>query len=145
MGATLLRVIRLLAILLVLVLGGGCAHTKKGDVETLRPTVESFHQRVRWKDFRLASRFVVPERRQDFERAIREHNDERDLDINDYDIDEVQLVEEGQRAIITSRFQWTRLPSLTVRKDTVTSEFIYREGKWLLERQLGGPFDGALP
>ncbi|WP_233262058.1 hypothetical protein [Vitiosangium sp. GDMCC 1.1324] len=107
--------------------------------------MESFHQRVRWKDYRFAARFVVPERRQDFERAVRENNDERDLDITDYDIDDVELRDEGSRAIITSTFRWTRLPSLTVKKETVTSEFVYREGKWLLERQQGGPFDGVLP
>lgn len=146
MGASVLRVIRLLAVLVLLTLGVGCAHTKKtADLETLRPVVESFHQRVRWKDYRVAARYVVPERRQEFERAIREHHDERDLDITEYDIEGLEMVEDGHRAIVTSRFQWTRLPSLSVQKDTVTSEFIYRDGTWLLEKQQGGPFDGALP
>jgi hypothetical protein len=139
-------VIRLLAVLLVLTLSGACAHTKKtADTETLRPTVESFHQRVRWKDYRMASHYVVPERRQQFETAVREREDERDLDITDYEIEGVELVDEGQRAIVTSSFRWTRLPSVSVRKATVTSEFIYRNGAWLLERQEGGPFDGVLP
>lgn len=137
---------RLLAVLLVLTLGGACAHTKKkSDLETLRPVVENFHKRVRWKDYRFAARYIVPERRQDFERALRERKDERDLDITDYDIEEVQFVEEGQRAIVTSRFKWTRLPSVTEQSETVTSEFIYRDGTWLLEKQEGGPFDGDLP
>ncbi|WP_375771757.1 hypothetical protein NR798_12975 [Archangium gephyra] len=107
--------------------------------------VESFHQRVRWKDYRIATRFIVPERRQDFERARREKQDERDLSITDYDIEEVEVVEEGERAIVTSRIKWMRLPSVSEQSDTVTSEFIYRDGKWLLEKQSGGPFDGELP
>ena len=132
--------------LLVFALSGGCAHTKKkSDLETLRPVVESFHQRVRWKDYRIAARLIVPERRQDFEKARREHQDERDLSITDYEIEEVQVVEEGERAIVTSRIKWMRLPSVSEQSDTVTSEIIYREGKWLLEKQLGGPFDGELP
>jgi hypothetical protein len=146
MGASVCRVIRLLAVLLVLTLSGACAHTKKtSDLETLRPTVESFHQRVRWKDYRVASRYVVPERRQQFERVVREREDERDLDITDYEIESVEMVDEGQRAIVTSTFRWTRLPSVSVQKGTATSEFVYRDGVWLMERQEGGPFDGVLP
>jgi hypothetical protein len=139
-------VIRLLALLLVFTLGGACAHTKKtSDLQSLRPAVEAFFKRVRWKDYRVASRYIVPERRQDFERASRERQDERDLAITDYEILDVELAEEGQRAIVTSRMQWMRLPSVTEQTDTVTSEFIYQNGTWFLERQLGGPFDGDLP
>lgn len=131
---------------LAFALGMGCAHTKKkSDLETLRPVVESFHQRVRWKDYRIAARYIVPERRQDFERARRERQDERDLSITDYEIEEVQVEEEGARAVVTSRIKWMRLPSVSEQSDTVTSEFIYRDGKWLLEKQAGGPFDGELP
>ncbi|MCY1075582.1 hypothetical protein [Archangium lansingense] len=138
--------IRLLALFLAFALSAGCAHTtKKSDLESLRPVVESFHQRVRWKDYRIAARFVVPERRQDFERARRERQDERDLSITDYEIEEVEVAEEGARAIITSRIKWMRLPSVSEQSDTVISEFIYRDGKWLLEKQFGGPFDGELP
>ncbi|QRK08488.1 hypothetical protein JQX13_52755 [Archangium violaceum] len=146
MGATVLRVNRLLAVLLALTLGGACAHTKKTtDIESLRPVVESFHQRVRWKDFRFATRHIVPERRQDFEKALRESEAERDLNITDYEIENVEMAEEGQRAIVTSIIRWTRLPSVSEQKATVTSEFVFRNGTWLLERQLGGPFDGVLP
>ncbi len=138
--------LRLLAVLLVFTLGGACAHTQKtSDLQSLRPVVEGFFKRVRWKDYRAAARYIVPERRQDFERASRERQDEKDLSITDYEIEEVRIVEEGQRAVVTSRMQWMRLPSATEKTDTVTSEFIYRDGTWLLERQLGGPFDGDLP
>jgi hypothetical protein len=139
-------VIRLLALLLVFTLGGACAHTQKtSDVQSLRPVVEAFFKRVRWKDYRIAARYIVPERRQDFERASLERQDERDLAITDYEIQDVEVVEEGQRAIVTSRMQWMRLPSATEKTETVTSEFVYRNGTWFLERQLGGPFDGDLP
>jgi hypothetical protein len=139
-------VIRLLAVLLVLALGGACAHTKKNsDLEALRPVVESFHQRVRWKDYRVAAHYIVPERRQDFEKARREHQDDRDLSITDYELEDVQLSEDGQRATVTSHINWMRLPSVSEQSATVTSEFVFRDGTWLLERQLGGPFDGELP
>jgi hypothetical protein len=144
--ATVHRVIRLLAVLLLLSLGGGCAHTQKtAHLQTLRPVVEDFHQRIRWKDYRYASRYIVPERRQEFEQARQELQDERDLAITDYEIEEVQLSEDTQRATVVSRISWMRLPSATERTDTVRSEFVYRDGAWLLERQHGGPFDGSLP
>jgi hypothetical protein len=145
-GASVRDVIRLLAVLLGLLLGGGCAHTKKAsNLEALRPVVQSFHERIRWRDYRTAARYIVPERREDFERARRERNDERDLTITDYEILEVQLSEDGQRATVTSRIQWVRLPSVSEQSATVTSEFIFQEGRWLLERQLVGPFDGDRP
>ncbi|HSP80428.1 MAG TPA: hypothetical protein VLQ93_17990 [Myxococcaceae bacterium] len=138
--------IRPLAVLLVLALGGACAHTQKtSHLQALRPAVESFHQRIRWRDYRYAARYIVPERRQDFEQARRELHDERDLSITDYEIEGVELSEDNQRAIITSRISWMRLPSVSEQSATVTSEFVHRDGVWLLERQLGGPFDGELP
>ena len=139
---------RLMPLLLLLsTLSGACSHTqdKAVRVESLRTVVEGFHQRVRWKDYRTAARFIVPERRQDFERARRELNDERDLSITDYEVEDVSLSEDGLRATITSRFQWMRLPSVTEQSATVISEFVWREGGWLLERQEQGPFAGELP
>ena len=131
---------------LLLGLGGGCAHTqKKIDLEGLSKTVESFHKRVRWKDYLLAGRYVVPERRQDFADALREHEDERNLDVSDYELEGVEVSPEGDRARVVSRMRWTRLPSPSMKDERVTSDFVYREGQWLLEKQLGGPFDGALP
>ncbi|WP_434388250.1 hypothetical protein [Melittangium boletus] len=137
---------RLLAVLLVCLLCGACSHTQKAaELEALKTTVDDFHQRVRWKDYRVASRYVVPERRKEFDRGLRQNKDEQDLDITDYEIERVDLDEKGERATVTSHFVWTRLPSLSVRRESVTSEFVLREGKWLLEKQEGGPFDGTLP
>lgn len=137
---------RLLALLLVLLIGGSCAHTpSKPPTELLKKAAEGFHERIRWRDYPVAARYVIPERRKDFERARREQQDERDLTVTDYEIQEVEYSEDGYRATVTSRIEWMRLPSASARSATVTSEFVYREGAWLLERQFGGPFDGELP
>lgn len=133
-------------LLLVLALGGACAHSQKPtDLENLRPTVEEFHKRVRWKDYRFATRYIVPERRKDFEKSLEDHQDEQDLDVTEFEIESVEMRDENQRAVVTSSIRWTHLPSVSVKKATVTSEFVYRNGTWLLEKQQGGPFDGALP
>ncbi|MDY7228987.1 hypothetical protein [Hyalangium rubrum] len=107
--------------------------------------VEDFHKRLRWKDFRGAARHIIPERREDFLRTRRELHDERDLSITDFEILEAAIAPDGMRAVVTTRFQWMRLPSASEQTATVTSEFVFREGAWLLERQLDGPFEGELP
>jgi hypothetical protein len=135
---------RSLALLLALALAG-CAHSKKSAAEALQPVVEGFHKHIRWKDYRTAAGYIVPERRDDFVRARRELKDEQDLSITDYEIEQMTLSEDALRATVISRVQWMRLPSVSAHTDTVTSEFIYRDGTWLLERLLEGPFAGELP
>ncbi len=135
---------RSLALLLALALSG-CAHSKKSALESLKPAVESFHQRLRWKDFRGVAQALVPELREDFLRARRQSKDEEDLSITDYEVESMTASEDGQRAVVVSRIQWMRLPSASAKTATVTSEFVYREGRWLLERQEDGPFNGELP
>ncbi len=129
----------------MLVLGACATTSKKSNLEALKPTVESFHQLIRWRDYRSAARLIVPERRTDFQRARIDLHDERDLTITDYEIEDVKLSDDGQRATVQSRIQWMRLPSASERTALVTSEFVFRNGTWLLERQLDGPFEGELP
>ena len=138
---------RLLArFLLLALLGGACAHTPQNTgMEGLKPIVEQFNQRVRWKDFRGAARHIVPERREAFLKARRDMQDERDLSITDFEVLEVTQSPDGERAFVTTRFQWMRLPSATEQTATVTSEFVFQNGTWLLERMLDGPFEGELP
>jgi hypothetical protein len=118
-----------------------CAHShKSGSPELLRPAVEGFHQRIRWRDYRAAAEFLVPERRAAFKKARKERNDEKDLTITDYQLDDVQLSEDGTTAQVTSHISWIRLPSVTENSDTVVSEFVQRDGAWFLARQDAGPF-----
>ncbi|MHA7629048.1 hypothetical protein [Corallococcus sp. M7] len=136
---------RLPALMVALVLGGACAHTPpKSDLEALQPVVEGFHKNLRWRNYRVLSNFIVPEERKDFERKRRELHDDRDLTVTDYEIEGVKLADDGRRATVQSRIQWMRLPSATEQNDSVTSEFVFRDGVWLLEKQLSGPFAGEL-
>lgn len=118
-----------------------CAHVPlSGGVATLKPAVETFHQRVRWKDFRGTVELLVPERREAFEKARKDQNDDRDLSITDYQLEDVRLVDDGMRAIVVSRISWVRLPSVSEHADVVTSEFVFQQGAWQLARQDSGPF-----
>jgi len=136
----------LVLLLLVALIGGACAHTPQSTgLEGLRPVVEDFHKRIRWKDFRGAAKHIVPESREVFLRARKELQDERDLSITDFEVLDVQLAPDGMRATITARLQWMRLPSPSEQTATVTSEYVFRDRAWQLERMLDGPFAGELP
>jgi hypothetical protein len=109
----------------------------------LKPAAETFHQRVRWKDFRGAAELVVPERRKAFEDARKRQHDDRDLEIMDYELEDARLLDRD-RAVVVSKLSWSRLPSLTVNTDVVSSEFIWLDGVWFLTRQDAGPFAAEL-
>ncbi len=118
-----------------------CAHApKSGDLESLRLASEALHQRIRWKDFQAVAALLVPEKREAFLAAVRERNDERDLNVTDVELQETKLLDEGTRAVVVAHVRWHRLPSDTEEAAVVRSELVWRAGAWLLERQRGGPF-----
>jgi hypothetical protein len=113
------------------------------DVEELKPTIEAFHQRARWKDFRGAAELLVPERRKAFVKARTKADDERDLFITNFDLEDAKVAESV--AEVVSRISWYRLPSNVEKTATLTSVFVWREGKWWLESQDDGPFPELMP
>ena len=117
---------------------------KRGTVETLKPAVETFHQRIRWKDFRGASELVLPERRDRFLAARATHHDDKDLSVTDYQLEDVRLAPDGLSATVASKVGWMRLPSVTEVSDLVTSEWVFQQGAWYLARQDVGPFTPEL-
>jgi hypothetical protein len=120
---------------------GACAHAPKlSTAEEIRSAAESFHERIRWRDFHGAGELLVPERREMFEQALKARGDERDLSISDYELEKVRISPDGKSAAVASRVSWTRLPSVSEKTEQVTSEFILRDGSWLISRQEGGPF-----
>ena len=124
-----------------LVLCSACAHIKRAaDLESLKAAADTFHERIRWRDFRGASELIAPERRAAFQAARDSQRDERDLSITDYQLEDARLSADGSTALVISRMSWMRLPSLSETTQLVTSEFVLRDGSWLLARQSGGPF-----
>jgi hypothetical protein len=134
---------RTLVLLVAAVLS--CAGLRaKPDVEELKPTIEAFHQRSRWKDFRGAADLIVPERRTAFVKARSKTNDEKDLFITNFDLEDAKISSDGLAEVV-SRISWYRLPSNVEKTATVTSVFVWREGKWWLESQDEGPFPDLMP
>ena len=114
------------------------------DVEELKPAIEAFHQRARWKDFRAAADLLVPERRKAFVKARTRTDDERDLFITNFDLEDAKVSAAGVAEVV-SRISWYRLPSNVEKTATLTSVFVWREGKWWLESQDDGPFPDLMP
>jgi hypothetical protein len=71
-------------------------------------------------------------------------NDNRDLTIADYELTDLTLNPDGLSARVVSRVSWYRLPSLSQHEETVDSDFVWKNGAWLLARQVGGPFHDDL-
>ena len=120
-----------------------CAHTPeapKPDPAAVKLAAETFHRKARWKDFRGAAAMVVPDRRAQFVAACERRKDERDLEISDYELLDLRLDPSGDRAIVVSHVSWLRLPSLTEKTDTVTTEVVREGDVWLVARQDRGPF-----
>ena len=130
-----------LSLSLLFLLVTGCAHQQRASaVDGLKRTADTFHQRCRWKDYRSAADLVVPERREAFLAARERLNDEKDLSISDYDLDELTLSEDGKSGRVVSRVSWTRLPSLSEKSETIRNDFYLVRGEWLLGRSDRGPF-----
>jgi len=135
---------RLLPVLLAVV-SAACAHVNRPDVDALKPAIENFHKAVRWKDFHTAADLIVPERRVAFIKARLDGNDERDLFITDYELEDAKLEPEATSVTAISRLSWYRLPSASEKTATLTSVFVWRKGAWLLESQQDGPFADLAP
>lgn len=122
-----------------------CATARsKPDTEELKPAIEAFHQRARWKDFRGAADLIVPERSRSFVKARSSGDDEKDLFITNYELEDAKVSTDGTAEVV-SRMSWYRLPSNVEKTVTVTSVFVWREGKWWLESQDDGPFPELKP
>jgi len=140
-----MRPLLLLLLAPLLAAGPGCAHAQRTEATAgLKRTAELFHQRVRWKDFRSASELLVPNRRKPFTEARDRGDDEKNLAISDYELEQLTLAEDGQSGTIVSRISWTRLPSLAEQSQVVRSEFVLLRGQWLLAEQDKGPFADVL-
>src|SRR5262249_35985056 len=89
---------------------------------------------------RAAGQFIVPDRRTTFDSARERLDDEHNLSITDYQLEDVRFSPDHKRAWVVSRISWMRLPSVSEKSAQINSEFVWQNGNWLLARQSGGPF-----
>ncbi|MCL2258850.1 MAG: hypothetical protein FWC18_03365 [Cystobacterineae bacterium] len=116
-----------------------CSH-HTGNLSTLKPRIEKFHQAIRWKDFSTASKLLHPTKQTLFLNARFQANDINDLSITDYELEEAEVSTDGKTAVCTSRLSWFRLPHATEQSALVKSHFVWENKNWYLEYQENGPF-----
>jgi hypothetical protein len=133
------------ALLWVALASASCATVSKPDLDELKPAVEAFHQRLRWKDFRGAADLIVPERREGFLKERTRLKDDKDLYITDFQLEDAKTSPDQSVARAVARLSWYRLPSTTEETAVVTNVFAWREGAWFLESQDSGPFEELRP
>jgi len=132
-----------LPLLVWTLLGVGCA-SGGATLSTLKSTYEEFEQRARWADDAgAAAQLVVPERRSAFLAA--RTRDAKDVSISEIELLDVRQSEDGQKATVTSRFRWVRLPSTSEKIEDVKSLWVVRGNDWLLQSMEGGPFPDLAP
>jgi hypothetical protein len=118
-----------------------CATTNKGDLDALKPTLNAFHGHMRWKDYSQLPMQLVPERREAFIRGLNARDDDKNLVVTDYQLEECDVKPEDQKiAVCVSKISWYRLPSPSVTTATVATTLRWQGGMWLVDRQSGGPF-----
>lgn len=126
---------------IVCCLASGCATTNKGDVDALKPTLDLFHGEMRWKNYRSLSQQIVPEKRDAFTKASAARDDEKNLFVTDYTLEDCRLnVPDQTTAVCMSKVSWYRLPSATEKTVTIATTLKWKGGQWLVDRQSDGPF-----
>ena len=130
---------------LMALISAGCVTVPKGEIEDLKPAIRAVHQSFRWKDFRGAAEMMVVERQEAFRKARVKLNDDQDLFITNFELEDAKLSPDMLVAKAYTRISWYRLPSTTEKTTLVTSIFVWRDGVWQLESQEDGPFDDLKP
>jgi hypothetical protein len=133
------------AVTLLMLFLASCATTPKGELEDLKPAVRAVHQSFRWKDFRGAADMMVAERQEAFIKARTKLNDDQDLFITNFELEDAKISKDLLVAKAVTRISWYRLPSTTEKTVTATSVFVWREGTWQLESMDEGPFEDLKP
>lgn len=126
--------------LFLALLAVACADPNKGDREAFKPTAEKLFEQFKWGDYRAAATFIVDSKRPAFIVARLKMQDDKNLSVADYSLDDVSYSDDGMKVTLVSRFSWMRLPSPNLHSDVITSEFVWSGGAWLLLSQDSGPF-----
>ena len=109
---------------------GGC-QTTASPLE-LKTSVKGFNENLRWERFDAAATFLPPAERSAFVRHYLELQE--DLSIQNLEVRNVQLHEQEEipRAQVLILAEYYLLPSTVVHRQTLTQEWEFQQGVWLL-------------
>ena len=120
----------------------GC-HQPSAPAKELKSTYEDFETKARWGESAAVAQLIVPERRNTFLAA--RAKDGSDLSITDIELQNVVIAEDGETAIVTTKWRWLRMPSTSEQAQESTAIWVGRGGQWLLESMQGGPYPDLAP
>ncbi|MFO8056542.1 MAG: hypothetical protein R6V10_04535 [bacterium] len=111
----------------------GCPNKQKELFErkqTLREAVKGYNECFFWRDFDKASRYVLPEKRNDFLAATEELR--RGYTLDDYRIMKIKLGPSGEMALVDVKRKYIKAPSVTLQDETISQKWVMKQSAWYL-------------
>jgi len=112
-------------LVLVLMVGAGCAAKKQPSPVDLKKTAEHFSQRMRWQDYRQAAAFLPTEEREAF---VAEWKASKDLHVVGSRIESIEMLDAESGSVVMV-IEYYMLPSNAVRETESKQEWRYRPGE----------------
>lgn len=122
---------------------GGCVGLS--SEERLKTAIYDYNNAVRWGNVRQATPFLKRDRQAAFVSARRRERNE--LELNDYEIVEVEVSEGGQRADVRVTYTWHRRSQGLMRQTEASQQWQRKGRDWLLvdEKRTAGEALAWLP
>ena len=129
-----IKLVRILLVFLLLLTSALSCSGGKDRKHLLPVALEEFNAAIRWKQYRTAARFVVPDVSLKLVRRLRTTS--KDLEFVEVELVDQTIAPDGKSAACLVQFAWYSASDLTVKKGLELQEWRVVDERWLLFRQL---------
>jgi|WetSurMetagenome_2_1015567.scaffolds.fasta_scaffold159099_1 hypothetical protein len=121
------RIFRVTVVLLAVAIVGGCSTfgNPKFNEKDFSEMVDAFNTALRWRDFKSASAFVLPEVQEEFWQMV-DSMDKR-VRLTEYEVRNVAWNDKGQPVSVFIRYQYFFMSNPELRSKTIHQEWVYDE------------------
>ncbi|MDH3809970.1 MAG: hypothetical protein OES29_15230 [Desulfuromonadales bacterium] len=102
------------------------SHLDKPVTEVAEMSRDDFMNALRWKQYKVAAEFMLPENRKDFLATFRKL---KDIHITDVRLLDLQETVEGRRFETSIEMDYYLLPSVSVKTFSFTQDWVYFAGE----------------
>ena len=102
------------------------SHLDKPVTEVAEMSRDDFMNALRWKQYKVAAEFMLPENRKDFLATFRKL---KDIHITDVRLLDLQETAEGRRFETSIEMDYYLLPSVSVKTFSFTQDWVYFAGE----------------
>jgi hypothetical protein len=102
------------------------SHLDKPVTEVAEMSRDDFMNALRWKQYKVAAEFMLPENRKDFLATFREL---KDIHITDVRLLDLQETAEGRRFETSIEMDYYLLPSVSVKTFSFAQDWVYFAGE----------------